>query len=419
MEGRCTLFSRVPAAGNTKTRLIPELGATGAARVQLIMSNHMLEVLAALPTSMTRCIGYHGDDGAATRWLESRRPALGNKIAYAKQRGNDLGDIIANAISDGFTDGDKKVAVIGADIPSICEQDITTAMEYLVDCDMVLGPAADGGYYLVAVREEVTSRVAITELFSANAIAWGTESVFEEQVRHAIALGLSVKTLPVTRSDIDTPPELTEFQRVFGVEAASAIKAALSIVVVVGLEDEHTTKAEVVDAVRKVTTTAGNKVNEPPANLQVIICTCAKTSLLLTTEDFNTTTTMMPPMTVVNSELENASASFLNTVVKQHVTGSQLLFVGVGGTLPLGYASAIDECLWTPGCGVGVLNTKNTDSATIRNNTNEKMDLLFLKRATFDKIGGFGSDVSNTDVINKVVSSGIGDYCDLAVPSRS
>ena len=113
------------------------------------------------------------------------------------QQGKDLGDKMRQAFVDRFSDGYKKVVIIGSDSPSLPVSYINQALNS--DKDLMLGPSTDGGYYLIAMTGKVS------EVFGG--IAWGTEQVLDETLNRVKKAGVSLELLPVWY-DVDFPEDL-------------------------------------------------------------------------------------------------------------------------------------------------------------------------------------------------------------------
>ena len=113
------------------------------------------------------------------------------------QQGKDLGDKMRQAFVDRFSDGYKKVVIIGSDSPSLPVSYINQALNS--DKDLMLGPSTDGGYYLIAMTGKVS------EVFDG--IAWGTEQVLDETLNRVKKVGVSLELLPVWY-DVDLPKDL-------------------------------------------------------------------------------------------------------------------------------------------------------------------------------------------------------------------
>ena len=199
-KNRLILFTRYPEAGKTKTRLIPYLGAERAAHLQRQMTEHIVATTRPLRVKGSLSMEVHFSGGA----LEQMQDWLGAELTYRPQCEGDLGYRLQAAIADGFRMGWERIAIIGADCPEISPHHLEQTFHQLESHDVVLGPAQDGGYYLVGV-----SRVC-AELFQG--IAWGTGQVFEQTVAIAKRLNLSLTTLETLR-DVDRPEDIAVFEQ--------------------------------------------------------------------------------------------------------------------------------------------------------------------------------------------------------------
>lgn len=190
------VFTRYPEAGQTKTRLIPCLGAEGAAELQRRMTEQLVVNLRTLPAESLWITIHHegGDRGAMVRWLGT--------FDYSRQRGASLGDRLQAAFVQAFAAEAERVVVIGTDCPALSPAIILSAFEHLAERDLVLGPATDGGYYLLGLRQ------LHAPLFSE--MPWGSDRLFAQTVAKATALNLSIKLLEPL-SDVDRPQDLHHF----------------------------------------------------------------------------------------------------------------------------------------------------------------------------------------------------------------
>ncbi|ACC78876.1 TIGR04282 family arsenosugar biosynthesis glycosyltransferase [Nostoc punctiforme] len=189
------IFTRYPEPGKTKTRLIPALGNLGAANLQREMTEYTIfqvqELQKAIAISVE--VRFAGGD------LQLMQDWLGLDLVYQSQGEGDLGSRMAQSLFDAFQSGAEKVIIIGTDCPGVNSQILATAFEKLHTFDLVLGPAIDGGYYLIGLRQ------AIPELFVN--IEWGTAQVFQKTVDIAQKLYLShVNLSPL--ADVDRPEDL-------------------------------------------------------------------------------------------------------------------------------------------------------------------------------------------------------------------
>ncbi len=134
---------------------------------------------------------------------------LGNGFDYSPQGNGDIGIRMRRALEQGFGSGHESVAIIGSDIPDITGDIIQKAFDGLKKHDLVLGPAADGGYYLIAMQQSVFIR-ANRKLF--NGIHWGTDEVLLQTLGAAKELRLSYFLLD-TLDDVDRPEDLAVWHR--------------------------------------------------------------------------------------------------------------------------------------------------------------------------------------------------------------
>lgn len=122
-----------------------------------------------------------------------------NPIHSAKNKlvqvGQDLGDRMKNAFAENFESGMEKVVLIGTDCPSLEGIHLSQAFEALDQSDLVIGPAQDGGYYLIGMKRRAD--------FLFEGITWSSELVLSQTLALAAAQGLKTSLLPVLE-DIDT-----------------------------------------------------------------------------------------------------------------------------------------------------------------------------------------------------------------------
>jgi rSAM/selenodomain-associated transferase 1 len=111
------------------------------------------------------------------------------------QDGQDLGERMAHAFARSFESGMEKVVLIGTDCPTLQPQHLNQAFEALTHSDLVLGPATDGGYYLIGMKRKAD--------YLFEGISWSTSEVLSQTLAVATAHGLHF-TLLDELSDIDT-----------------------------------------------------------------------------------------------------------------------------------------------------------------------------------------------------------------------
>ena len=196
---RLIIFTRYPRVGETKTRLIPALGAERAAELQRRMTEHTL--------CQARAFG--GESGAQVevRYTSGVRREmqqwLGRGVWLRTQGAGDLGVRLARSFRAAFDEGCLRVVTIGTDCPGIRPGILSQAFTALGNGEIVLGPARDGGYYLVGL-----SRMR-QGLFDA--IPWGTAEVAAVTRNRAAQQGVDVVEL-AELADVDVPEDLNVWE---------------------------------------------------------------------------------------------------------------------------------------------------------------------------------------------------------------
>jgi rSAM/selenodomain-associated transferase 2/rSAM/selenodomain-associated transferase 1 len=194
------VFTRYPEPGKTKTRLIPLLGAEGAADLQRKMTEHTLSQVKRLSVRRELSVEIRYEGGDKNRM----RTWLGRNFEYRPQSSGDLGQRMKCSLEDAFGAGASTAVIIGSDIPDMTNGIIQKAFEALQQKNMVLGPAKDGGYYLIGLQKNSLSQ-AIPDLFRG--ITWGSGDVLKKTITIAKHSGLSYDLLDVLQ-DVDHPEDL-------------------------------------------------------------------------------------------------------------------------------------------------------------------------------------------------------------------
>ena len=199
IQKRCiVIFVRYPEKGSVKSRLAPALDEG------LIVSLYESFVNDLLTTIERSGYPFHIAYTPADRG-ESIFSRFGRHDGFP-QTGTDLGERMKNAFQHCFSEGFDDVVIIGSDIPDLPAEIFTEAFVALDNHGAVIGPAVDGGYYLVGFRRETFA----PEVFRG--IAWSTEGVFAETLERLTWAGVSVDRLPRHR-DVDTPDDLRDLIR--------------------------------------------------------------------------------------------------------------------------------------------------------------------------------------------------------------
>lgn len=190
-----TVFTRYPEPGQVKTRLIEALGKDGATALHKELTERTVAKIDELAGTCTiePVIYFEGGE------LASMQSWLGQHRKFKPQSAGGLGDKLKMAFADAFNAGAQRVVTIGCDCPGLTREHICRAFDALYFQDIVLGPASDGGYYLIGLK------YPLDELFDN--IPWGTDMVFETTVARGQQLGLTIAFLEELH-DVDRPEDL-------------------------------------------------------------------------------------------------------------------------------------------------------------------------------------------------------------------
>jgi rSAM/selenodomain-associated transferase 1 len=193
---RClAVFVRDPEPGKVKTRLAKAYGNLFAAELYGYFVDDLLEALA--PGS------YHLEIFFTPAERETEiRQRFGNRFCYAPQQGEALGDRMENAFRCCFAKGFASTLLIGSDFPDLTAEVIEQGFDALENGqDTVVGPAFDGGYYLIGFRSAMFDPGVFQEM------PWGESTVCEKTLNRLHARGYQVSLAP-TWHDIDTEEDL-------------------------------------------------------------------------------------------------------------------------------------------------------------------------------------------------------------------
>ena len=190
LSRRLLLFTKPAREGGVKTRLIGDLTAAEAAGLHAAFLEDLLGRLR------------EGEFDLRLAWaLGPQEEMPAGPVPGVRQQGNDLGERLYRALSEAAAES-AAVAALGSDHPTLPLAIVHRAFETLeAGADVVLGPAEDGGYYLIALRAGAVHR----RLFEG--IAWSTERVLAATLERCRELGLAVELLPEA-ADVDTPEDL-------------------------------------------------------------------------------------------------------------------------------------------------------------------------------------------------------------------
>ncbi len=362
-NSRLIVFTRYPCAGASKTRLIPLLGPQGAADLHRDMTVHTVST-ARRACAWSNCtLEVHGvgaERAAFENWL-------GADVGYCDQGEGDLGSRMNHAFNRSFSAGTRSAVVIGADCPGLTSQMLGQAFSLLQNHDVVLGPALDGGYYLIGLR---APRPALFE-----SIPWGTNSVYDRTCTIAERGGLTVAALGEL-PDVDRPEDLPVWKEM--VHQASARQNHSLSVIIPTLNEQSALP----------TTLACAK--DP--GVQVIVVDGGSS-------DATVTLAATYGAEVITSE--RGRAKQMNAGARA-ASGETLLFLHADTVLPEGFSKSVQAALDEPDIVAGAFRLgiaatgpvyrwieRRANRRALRRGMPYGDQCLFLKRCLFDQMGGF------------------------------
>jgi len=362
---RLIVFTRYPEPGKTKTRLIPALGPAGAADLQRQMTEHLLERAARLAGHRKVRIEVRfagGSEDLVRQWL-------GSDPTCREQGPGDLGRRMLRAFREAFAAGAARAVIVGTDCPGITAALLEKAFDQLGRHDLVLGPAEDGGYYLIGLRRPVR------QLFEG--MAWGTDKVLRETLFAAERLGLSVALLEPL-ADVDRPEDLPVWERAVRVARAKAAPARISVIIPALNEAEN------------IPQTLASL--EGARNVEVIVADGGST-------DGTVEIARSCSARVVTGPADRAKQMNIGAAA---ATGDILLFLHADTRLPGGFDSHVRRALARPGVVAGAFALR-IDAASASLRIIERVatwrsrylqmpygdQAIFLRAETFRQLGGF------------------------------
>lgn len=168
------------------------------------MTEHVIAQAMRLVQSRKTTLEVRFEGGTLARM----RTWLGDAYRYRPQGNGNIGARMRRALATAFNAGVARAVLIGSDIPGITTGILAAAFDHLRSADMVLGPASDGGYYLIGIRRSAWADGAHV-LFSA--IPWGTSRVLAVTQEKIDTLGFQASRLEIL-ADIDRPEDLVYWE---------------------------------------------------------------------------------------------------------------------------------------------------------------------------------------------------------------
>ena len=183
------IFARKPVLGKVKTRLAATIGNVKALEIYKKLLNH------------TRTLATKANCETFVFLTETDEDKFWKGFSCLLQNGENLGEKMEHAFNILFNRGYKQCIIIGSDCPGLTVNIIDSAFKNLLLKEIIIGPAEDGGYYLLGIKEMYSS------LFRNK--NWSTESVFSDTLIDIKKLGLSYDTMPVLK-DVDEEQDIPQ-----------------------------------------------------------------------------------------------------------------------------------------------------------------------------------------------------------------
>lgn len=193
---RLLYFVKYPEPGKVKTRLARTIGDEAAAAMYRKLAEKNFRVLQSLDDSrLETCVMFDPPEAEPQirAWLK------GKNCSYLAQKGGDLGERLSHAFQSAFEGGAEKAMAIGSDTLGFKTQHVEKASEILESKEVVIGPAEDGGYYLIGLSQP--------EIFVFKNIPWSTPEVLAATFKRVRERRLAWELLPVLE-DLDELQDL-------------------------------------------------------------------------------------------------------------------------------------------------------------------------------------------------------------------
>ena len=208
------IFTKFPVEGKVKTRLAKNMGNKFAVSFYRVCAEHTFKELVKVKETGSELFLFCSEENE----IEQVMKWAGKDFNYYSQQGNDLGLKMYNAFDTVFKRGYKKVIIIGTDAPDVSMKIVQSAILVLDNYSVVIGPANDGGYYLLGFK------LKLIDLFSG--IEWSTNSVFDNTIEKLKNSKINYFTLDEL-TDIDTLEDLQNWLKQYKGDASHPIKVFL------------------------------------------------------------------------------------------------------------------------------------------------------------------------------------------------
>lgn len=386
---RLILFTRYPQPGQAKTRLIPALGAAGAADLHRQMVEQTLAQVRRLQVNLQVSLQAEPEPLSVEIWFagtaaeaSQMQDWLGDTWCYRVQQGEDLGERLQAANRAAFSAGMQQVITIGTDCPDLTAEILQQAFRLLDQQDLVLGPAQDGGYYLIGLRSYQP------ELFGQ--ISWSSELVLRQTAEIAANLKLAIGYLEML-ADVDRPEDLAIWEASRG---AAELKPAPkpvpkpAISVIIPVLNEASAIEQLIGSLQASPEVAAEGL------VEVIIVDGGSS---------DQTVALASAMGVRVIEASQGRAAQMNAAAEV-ATGEVLLFLHADSRLPNHFTAFVQQALAQPDTIAGAFELQIADpDASLRwvergvNWRSRWLQLpygdqaIFLKAEVFRQLGGFAA----------------------------
>ncbi len=388
-EEHLLVFARYPQPGATKTRLMPAMGPGRAAALAQWLTQRTLDLARSFARQRGCRLTVYFSGGDA-RAMQAK---FGSDVLYEEQIGHDLGERLTQATYQSWDNGAQRIVIIGSDCWELSDAHLHDAFDGLKTCDTVIGPAVDGGYYLIGLnRSEGLGTADLGHDFGNclpifSGIDWGSSQVLAQTQRALKRWGKTVVELSPL-ADIDLPEDTLTLRHEFAVGAVEPPEGGwytsqpgrLSVIVATVNEAQHLPATL-------------RSIGQPHQHLEVIVVDGGSSDeTVAIASEFGAQVLMAERG---RARQMNAGAAI--------ATGQSLLFLHADTRLPEGYTERVEDCLSGGAVagafrlhidGAGVALRMVAIGANVRSRLWQLPygdQAIFMRAATFYQLSGYRS----------------------------